>query len=74
MAYFEVVAGLVMLVASAILLGSYILPRFDPGASRSAPHMIIMLLVALLLWCAGAQLMSWSVSPADQIGPATLTR
>jgi hypothetical protein len=61
MGYFELVIGLSMLTASAILLAAYVVPKLDPGASRSMPHMATALAAAALLWCAGAKIMTWSL-------------
>jgi hypothetical protein len=56
MNYVECGAGLIMMTVSAVLLWSYIIPKFDPGASRSVPTVIGALVVSILLWCVGAKL------------------
>jgi hypothetical protein len=58
MRYLELFAGLSMLTAGAILLVVYIVPKLDPGRPRPTPHTVA---AAVLLWCAGAKIMTRSL-------------
>lgn len=68
-AYVELAAGISMLLTAASLLEYYIVPKIDewdtPG---TVPRAIKAMILALLLWCLGAELMAGSIPVTQLIG------